>query len=217
MGSGFKNVAVLISGRGSNLGALIEQQSHFRIIGVISDTPDAQGLELARLAGLTTLILDPRDYPSKSDFHTALLRALQELSPDLVVLAGFMRILQPPTINAFQNRLINIHPSLLPKLPGLHTHSRALASGDQEHGCTVHLVDSGVDTGAILAQAPCPILPTDSEHSLAARVLALEHRLLPWVINALSAGSLQISPHSHPLYHPSLLSEAQRLGFRLPS
>lgn len=176
-----RRVAVLISGRGSNLQALLETKQHdYEIALVISNRPTAGGLEIARAAGVETLIIDHKDYgKGREAFERAMSAALQERAIEIVALAGFMRVLTPNFVRAWEGRLINIHPSLLPKYPGIDTHARALAAGDAIHGCTVHQVVEEVDAGEILGQARLAILPDDSPESLAARVLELEHALYP--------------------------------------
>lgn len=174
-------VAVLLSGRGSNLGALIAAAGGdlaIDIVGAYSDRPDAPGLALATAAGITTAVYVPKDYADKGSFEAALFAAVAASGAGLVVLAGFMRVLSAASVDAWRGRLINIHPSLLPKYQGLHTHARALAAGDREHGASVHFVTPVLDGGPILMQTRLPILPEDSADSLAARLLPQEHRLL---------------------------------------
>ena len=177
-------VGVLISGRGSNMSALVEASKApdcpYEVVLVLSNKPDALGLELARAAGIEARAIDQRDFPKDREGHErALNAALEAAGVEAVALAGYMRILTPVLIDAWAGRMINIHPSLLPKYPGLDTHNRAIAAGDAEAGCTVHLVTLGVDEGPILGQARVPIMPGDNEHSLSARILEQEHRLYP--------------------------------------
>ncbi len=176
-------ISVLISGRGSNLGALIAAASAGRIAGavthVISNRADALGLKLARDAGIATSVVDHRGHDARERFDTTLAAELDRGEPDVVVLAGFMRVLGSAFVRRYQGRMINIHPSLLPLYPGLDTHRRALADGVRVHGCTVHYVTADVDVGPIIAQGAVPVLADDDEKTLAARVLAVEHRLLP--------------------------------------
>ena len=177
-------VGVLISGRGSNMSALVEASRApdcpFEIVLVLSNKPDAAGLEAARAAGIEARAIDQRDYPKDREGHErAIDAALRAAGVQAVALAGYMRILTPVLIDAWAGRMINIHPSLLPKYPGLDTHRRAIEAGDAEAGCTVHFVTIGVDEGPILGQARVPILPGDDEESLAARTLTAEHRLYP--------------------------------------
>lgn len=176
-----KRVAVLISGRGSNLQALLDaEQDAYEIVLVVSNVPGAGGLERARAAGVEAVTLDHKRYgKSREAFERDLDALLVERNIAIVALAGFMRVLTPYFVNRWKGRLINIHPSLLPKYPGTNTHARALEAGDAEHGCTVHLVVEEVDSGEILGQARMPILPGDTPESLADRVLTLEHDLYP--------------------------------------
>lgn len=176
-----KRVAVLISGRGSNLRALLEaKQAGYEVALAISNRPGAGGLEIARAAGVETLVIDHKIYgEDREAFERAMDAALRERDIGIVALAGFMRVLTPYFVRSWQGRLINIHPSLLPKYPGIDTHARALAAGDSMHGCTVHLVTEEVDSGEILGQARLAILPGDTPAILAARLLELEHALYP--------------------------------------
>ena len=177
-------VAVLISGRGSNMQALIEaarsEDYPAKIALVIANQPDAGGLEIAAAAGVEALAIDHRPHGKDREAHERVIdAALRDRGIEIVALAGYMRVLTPFLVRSWSGRMINIHPSLLPKYPGLHTHERAIAAGDAEAGCTVHLVTEGVDEGPILGQAREPILPGDTADTLAARVLAEEHKLYP--------------------------------------
>jgi len=176
-------LAILISGRGSNLQAFIDAcasgELAAQISVVISNNPGAAGLQRAASAGLVTRCIDHRDYSSREEFDQALVHELLAHAVDLVVLAGFMRILTPVLIEPFIGRLLNIHPSLLPKYPGLHTHQRALDSGDTEAGATVHFVTPQLDGGPPVLQARVPVLPDDTADTLAARVSTLEHAIYP--------------------------------------
>lgn len=176
-----KRVAVLISGRGSNLQALMDaQQDAYEIVLVVSNVPDAPGLERARRAGVEAVTLDHKPYgKNREAFERDLDALLVERKIEIVALAGFMRVLTPYFVTAWRGRLVNIHPSLLPKYPGTKTHERALAAGEKEHGCTVHLVVEEVDSGEILGQSRMAIEPGDTPETLAERVLALEHELYP--------------------------------------
>ena len=174
-----KNIVILISGRGSNMQAILEAKPSMNIALVISNKPDAPGLQTARRHGVPTIVLNHRDYPGREAFDAALAAKIDECRADLVVLAGFMRILTPGFVERYRNRLMNIHPSLLPAFTGLDTHARALAEGVKIHGCTVHFVTDTLDRGPIIAQAAVPVLSTDNEETLAARVLAQEHRIYP--------------------------------------
>lgn len=184
-------LAVLISGRGSNLQSIIDA---CRIDGfpaeikvVISNIPDAYGLVRAQNADVPTRIVSHKDYTTKSDFEQKILDILDEFSVDLVCLAGFMRIISPVLITPWEGRIINIHPSLLPKHKGLHTHERAIAAGDSESGCTIHYVTPGVDEGEIILQRAVPIHPDDTPDTLAARVLEQEHIAYPDAIRRMAA------------------------------
>ena len=185
-------VAVLISGRGSNMAALLRAAAEPRfpatIEVVISDTPEAGGLALAHSAGVEALAIDRRPFGRDRAAHEAAVdAALQARDIGLVCLAGYMRLLSPLFVTRWEGRMLNIHPSLLPAFPGLDTHARALTAGVTLHGCTVHWVTQGMDEGPILAQAAVPVLPGDDEDTLAARVLAQEHRLYPLALR-LAAG-----------------------------
>jgi phosphoribosylglycinamide formyltransferase-1 len=183
-----KRVAVLISGRGSNLQALMDaKQDAYNIALVVSNVPGAAGLDRARAAGVEAVALDHKPYgKNREAFERDLDALLVERNIEIVALAGFMRVLTPYFVSAWKGRLINIHPSLLPKYPGINTHARALEAGDTEHGCTVHLVVEEVDSGEILGQATMPIGAGDTPETLAERVLALEHALYPRSLAALA-------------------------------
>ena len=189
-----KNIVILISGGGSNMAAIVKtaEREHWRdkygarVAAVISNRMDAKGLVFARDQGIATEVLDHKAYASREDFDAALMAAIdrQDLTghPALVVLAGFMRILTPAFVSHYEGRLLNIHPSLLPAFPGLHTHQRAIQAGCRFAGATVHRVTTELDHGPILAQAVVPVLPDDSEDTLAARVLTQEHLIYPRAI-----------------------------------
>lgn len=185
---------MLISGRGSNLEAIIEANRRgdlpIEICAVISNRPEAAGLAIARGYGVQTDVVDHRQFPQRSDFDRALQERIERYRPDLVVLAGFMRVLGAELIDRYAGRLINIHPSLLPAFPGLRTHERALAEGAQQHGATVHFVTRDVDSGPIIVQAAVPVLPGDTAEALAARVLTEEHRIYPLAIRWFAEGRL---------------------------
>lgn len=189
-------LVALISGRGSNLKAIIDAvhagELPVALEAVISNRPGAAGLEHARAAGVATEVIDHRRYTDRAAFDMALMRAIDRHSPDLVALAGFMRVLGSGFIEHYRGRLINIHPSLLPAFPGLHTHARALAAGVAEHGATVHFVTQEVDCGPVIVQAPVPVLPGDTPEALAGRVLAEEHRIYPLAIRWFAEGRLHI-------------------------
>lgn len=186
------NVVVLISGRGSNLGAIVAADLPVRISAVISNRANAGGLAIAAANGIATAVIPHGDYPSREAFDAALAAAIDAHAPDLLVLAGFLRILTPAFVARYAGRMINIHPSLLPSFTGLDTHRRALAAGVKVHGCTVHFVTPELDHGPIIAQAAVPVLNNDTESSLAARVLAEEHRILPQAIRWHAEGRLVI-------------------------
>lgn len=193
---GRKRAAILISGRGSNMSALIEAANDpaypVEIAAVISNRPDALGLARAREAGLAAEAIDHKAFASRSDFEAALEARLEAHVVDLVVLAGFMRLMTAPFVQSWAGRMINIHPALLPAFPGLATHERALEAGVRLHGCTVHYVTPGMDEGPIIAQAAVPVLPGDSAAELAARVLRAEHRLYPAALARVARGEAPI-------------------------
>ena len=189
-------VVILISGSGSNLQAIIDavadDRLHVQIAAVISNRPHAGGLERARRAGVHTAVVDHRSYPDRASFDAALREAIDAHRPDLVVLAGFMRILTGPFVDHYRGRMLNIHPSLLPRFRGLDTHARALAAGVEEHGASVHFVTSELDGGPVVAQVRVPVDPGDTAQDLAARVLEQEHRLYPLVIEWFAQNRLQL-------------------------
>jgi phosphoribosylglycinamide formyltransferase-1 len=187
-----KTLVILISGRGSNMEALLDARLPARVAAVISNRPDARGLAVARARSVAAVVVDHRSYPDRAAFEDALSREIDGHRPDLVVLAGFMRILTAPFIARYHGRLMNIHPSLLPAFTGLDTHRRALESGARLHGCTVHFVTPEVDRGPIVIQAAVPVLPGDTEERLAARVLAEEHRILPQAVRWYCEGRLRL-------------------------
>jgi phosphoribosylglycinamide formyltransferase-1 len=186
-----KRVAILISGGGSNMLALVRDMAGdhpARPVLVASNDPAAGGLAKAAALGIPTAAVDHRGFASRDAFEAELSRHLDAARPDILCLAGFMRILTPGFIARYAGRMLNIHPSLLPRYPGLHTHARALAAGDREAGCTVHEVTAELDAGPILGQARVSVLPGDTADSLAARVLLAEHRLYPAVLRRFAAG-----------------------------
>ena len=184
-----KRVAVLISGRGSNLQAILdairERRLDARVAVVISSIASAPGLDRAREAGVPTVVLSHRDYPSREEFDAALVEKLRSYEVDLVCLAGFMRLLSPVFVRAFPGRILNIHPSLLPSFPGLHAQKQALEHGVKVTGATVHIVDEELDHGPILVQRCVPVLEGDDEDSLSARILEVEHQIYPEAISLL--------------------------------
>lgn len=185
-------VAILISGRGSNMEALIRAAEApdypATIVGVLSNVASAGGLATAAAAGIPTAARPHRDYPNREAFEAAVDEVLDGWDAELICLAGFMRLLTPGFAARWDGRILNIHPSLLPAYPGLHTHKRALEAGDREHGCTVHFVTAGLDEGPIVAQARVPVEPGDTAETLAARVLVAEHRLYPEALAAVCRG-----------------------------
>ncbi|OYX17949.1 MAG: phosphoribosylglycinamide formyltransferase [Rhodobacterales bacterium 32-66-9] len=186
-----KRVAILISGGGSNMLALVRDMAGdhpARPVLVASNDPSAGGLAKAAALGLPTAALDHRSFPGREAFEDALAEKIDAASPDILCLAGFMRILTPGFVRRYQGRMLNIHPSLLPKYPGLHTHARALAAGDAQAGCTVHEVTADLDAGPVLGQARVPVRPNDTEDTLAARVLIREHLLYPAVLRRFATG-----------------------------
>ena len=173
--------------------ALIEAKLPGRIAAVISNRPDAPGLEVAKRHGIETIVLDQLSYPGRDAFDAALAQEIDTHQPDLIALAGFMRILGDDFVNRYDGKLVNVHPSLLPAFPGLHTHRRALQEGVKIHGCTVHFVTAQMDRGPIVVQAAIQVLPDDTEQTLAARVLEQEHRIYPEAVRWFMEGRLKIS------------------------
>lgn len=187
-----KSLVILISGRGSNMQALIDAPLSGRIAAVISNRQDAPGLAIAKNCGLETRTLDQRSYSGREGFDAALAETIDAYKPDLIALAGFMRILGENFVNRYPGRLMNVHPSLLPAFPGLHTHEQALREGVKIHGCTVHFVTPQLDRGPIIIQAAVRVLPNDSEETLAARVLREEHRIYPEAVRWFMEGRLKL-------------------------
>jgi phosphoribosylglycinamide formyltransferase-1 len=191
-----KRVGVLISGRGSNLQALIEAQAApdypAEVILVLSNVPDAQGLARAEAANIPALVVNHKDFASRAEFDAALDQTLKQAGVELLCNAGFMRLHTEAFVRTWWNRHLNIHPSLLPAFRGLHTHARVLDEGVKITGCTVHFVRPEMDTGPIVAQAAVPVLPDDTPDSLAARVLAAEHRLYPHALRLVASGLVRV-------------------------
>jgi len=187
-----KGIVILISGRGSNMEALLAARLPARVAAVISNNPQARGLGIARDRGIAVAVVDHRAFADRAAFDVALAAAIDRHRPDLVALAGFMRILTPSFIERYSGRIMNIHPSLLPAFPGLHTHRRALAAGVRIHGCTAHFVTTDLDSGPVIVQAAVPVQPGDTEEQLAARVLAQEHRIYPQAIRWFCEGRLRL-------------------------
>ena len=189
------SAAVLISGSGSNLQAIIDEiqsgQLDLELGVVLSNQPDAYGLERARKAGIATECISHQDFAERTRYDAALVKCLDRYRPDLVILAGFMRILTGTFVNHFGGRVLNIHPSLLPKFPGLDTHQRAIDAGEKWHGCTVHFVTEDLDGGPAIIQGRVPVMPDDTAQELAARVLKVEHRIYPEAARMFAAGRLE--------------------------
>ena len=209
-------IVVLISGSGSNLQAIIDAcQSGYiagQVVGVLSNTADAYGLVRAQQAGINTAIINHKEFATRQDFDLAMQKIIDAWQPDVVVLAGFMRILTPAFVQHFEGKLINIHPSLLPLYKGLHTHQRVLATGDKYHGCSVHFVNAELDGGAVIAQAVIPVAMNQSEQSLIESVHKLEHVIYPLVLNWLSHGRLSYQ-QGLPVLDGQVLSKPMKLLF----
>lgn len=188
-------IVVLASGRGTNFQAIIDASESGRlsgeVVGLVSDNPNAAALERARRHGIPQVVVERKSYPSKREFECGLREAVRQFSPDLVVLAGFMRLLGRDFLDEFSEKVINIHPSLLPAFRGLDAQKQALEYGVRYTGCTVHFVDEGTDTGPIIGQRVVPVMPDDTEDTLAARILVEEHSLMVECINALLAGRVR--------------------------
>ena len=191
-----KNIVILISGRGSNMQAIVNAQiPNARIAAVLSNKHDAAGLAWAAERGITTGALNHKDFADREAFDREMMKLIDRYQPDLVVLAGFMRILSPAFCAHYEGHLINIHPSLLPAFPGLHTHERALEAGCRIAGCTIHFVTAELDCGPIIAQGVVPIIEGDNADDIAARVLAVEHQLFPQAVADFINGKLKVDGH----------------------
>jgi phosphoribosylglycinamide formyltransferase-1 len=188
-----KSIVILISGRGSNMEAILRAKLPLAIKAVISNRPDAAGLATAQSHGIPVRALDHKAYASREAFDSSLAATIDQFAPDYIVLAGFMRVLSEGFIARYPQRILNIHPSLLPAFPGLHTHRAALTAGVKIHGATVHFVTPQLDHGPIVIQAAVPVLGSDTEETLAARVLAVEHRIYPQALAWLAAGRVALS------------------------
>ncbi|MFN3479015.1 MAG: phosphoribosylglycinamide formyltransferase [Thermodesulfovibrionales bacterium] len=190
------NLGVLASGRGSNFQAIIDEIEGGRLKAsikvLIVDNPDAYAIERAKRHSIEYIYLNPKDYGSKDDYFSAITEELKKRGVELVILAGFMRIVRKPLIEAYRNRIMNIHPALLPSFPGLHGQRQAVEYGVRISGCTVHFVDEGMDTGPIIIQAAVPVSPDDNEKTLSDRILRLEHRIFPEAIRLYIEGRLTI-------------------------
>jgi len=207
-----KKLVILISGRGSNLQALLDARLPCRIAAVISNRPDAEGLDIARANDIPVEIVEHRNYADRDSFDVALAKAIDTFEPDIVALAGFMRILSNGFVARYHGRLVNIHPSLLPAYGGLHTHARALQDGVKIHGCTVHFVSPDLDHGPIIIQAAVPVLRDDSEQTLAARVLNQEHRIYPQAVKWLCNENIDLDNHGKVVFR-----NRKQSGFALVS
>ncbi|MBQ9258531.1 MAG: phosphoribosylglycinamide formyltransferase [Neisseriaceae bacterium] len=191
-----KNIVILISGRGSNMQAIVNADiPNAQIAAVIANVPDAAGLAWAKEKGIATAVLNHKEFKNRAEFDMNLAMLIDGYKPDLVVLAGFMRILSPQFCQHYQGRLMNIHPSLLPSFKGLHTHEEAIKSGCKLAGCTVHFVTPELDSGAIISQAAVPVLNDDTADTLAARVLQCEHKIYPQAVADFVSGSLKLVDH----------------------
>jgi phosphoribosylglycinamide formyltransferase-1 len=188
-----KRIVVVISGRGSNMEALLQSRLPATIAAVISNVPDVRGLAIARSHGISTAVINHCSYADRSEFDSALGREIDRHAPDLIVLAGFMRVLTDAFVRRYRGRMLNIHPSLLPAFSGLHTHRRALEAGVRIHGCTVHFVAGTLDDGPIVAQAAVPVIAGDTEEQLAARVLRAEHLIYPQAVRWFCEGRLRLT------------------------
>jgi len=215
MSKGTLSLVVLLSGSGSNLQAIIDAIANglpAKITAVISNRDDAYGLERAAKSGIETRVLNHKPYPDRETYDQALIELIDSFQPDLIILAGFMRILSPRFVQHYQGRLLNIHPSLLPKHKGLHTHQRALEAGDTIHGASVHFVTEELDGGPVVLQAQVPVEANDTEERLAARVLKQEHIIYPQVIRWFAEGRITISNHQlemdgKPLNDPVIIRQ----------
>ncbi len=216
MPSNLPNVTALFSGRGSNLRSLIVHATSYRINQIVTDNPSAGGLTLAAEYGIKATVVNPTECPSRAEFKRRVFETVKDSAAQFVCLAGYMQIVQAEFVEHFYGRLLNIHPSLLPALPGLHTHERALKAGLKRHGCTVHFVDQGVDTGPIIAQMEVSVEPSDSVESLSNRVLAKEHLLYPWVANRFASGEIFIS-NNQVKFSDTAVQDANSLGITLGS
>lgn len=208
-----RRLVILISGRGSNMQALVQacaqQGWPASVVAVVSSKPDAAGLVWARDQGIAVAGLDHRNYDSREAFDEALAEEIDQHQPDYVLLAGFMRVLTPAFVKRYAHRLVNIHPSLLPAFPGLHTHAQALATGVRAHGCTVHFVTPVLDHGPIIAQGCVPVLENDTATTLAQRVLEIEHIVYPAAVKWLVAGQVVLDAD----HHVSVFGQPDRLFF----
>lgn len=188
-----KSAVILISGRGSNMRAIVEARTGMQVKAVIANRPQAEGLAWAAAQSIPTRVVDHRNFPGREAFDERLALEIDGLEPDFILLAGFMRIFSEGFVRRFARRMLNIHPSLLPAFPGLHTHRQALAAGVKLHGATVHFVTPALDNGPIVIQGAVPVLADDTEESLAARVLAVEHRIYPQAVRWLAEDRIEFN------------------------
>ncbi|MCK9503446.1 MAG: phosphoribosylglycinamide formyltransferase [Porticoccaceae bacterium] len=213
-----KRLVILISGRGSNMSSLLEaaknREINGEVVAVISNKASATGLDVAREAGIAAAVVDHKAYQSREDFDAALLAVVASYQPDLVILAGFMRILTPVFVRPLRGKLINIHPSLLPKYPGLHTHERAIAAGDREAGATAHFVTEELDGGPAIIQARVPILPEDTPETLAARVLEQEHKIYTEAVRLLCNNQVSYSESGYVQANGKILPQSGIIHIR---
>jgi len=211
------NVGVLVSGGGSNLGALLaavrEKRVDAEIAVVVSNVATAGGLERARAAGVTAIALDHKKFATREEFDAEVVRTLRAHGVDLVVLAGFMRIVTRVLLDAYPMRVVNVHPALLPSFPGVHAQGQALRHGVCVAGCTVHFVDGGTDTGPIIAQAAVPVRADDTEAALQARILTQEHELLPRVVQWIAEGRVAVTPGAGPEGRPRVTVQGAETAF----
>jgi phosphoribosylglycinamide formyltransferase-1 len=207
-----KKIVILISGRGSNMQALLEAKLPCSIAAVISNRVDAEGLNIAKVHGIPTAVVEHRNYADREGFDTALAQSIDSFNPDFIALAGFMRILSADFVTRYHGKLINIHPSLLPTYGGLNTHARALHDGVKIHGCTVHFVTHDLDHGPIIIQAAVPVLRDDTEQTLAARVLREEHRIYAQAIRWLCKDKIILNEQGK-----AMLRHRKQSGFTLVS
>lgn len=207
-----KQIVILISGRGSNMLSLLRAELPCKVVAVISNRKDAAGLEIAKQYGIPCHIVSARDYPDRAAYDIELSKVIDSCQADFIVLAGFMRILSAQFVNHFAEKIINIHPSLLPAYPGLNTHARALADGVKLHGCTVHFVTAELDHGPVIIQAAVPVTCSDTEASLAERVLHEEHRIYPQALRWLCQGQVEL--HDDGIVR---LTDEKQSGFALVS
>ncbi len=196
-----KKIVILISGTGSNMQAMLDANLPCEIAAVISNRADAEGLAIAQQRGIATRIISHKDFSDRAGFDTELAKIIDTHQPDFIVLAGFMRILTTNFVHHYYGKLINIHPSLLPAHTGINTHARALHDGVKIHGCTVHFVTPDLDHGPIIIQAAVPVLPGDSEPSLAARVLHEEHRIYPQAVRWLCLNQIELDAQNRVIFN----------------